>query len=242
MILLAALLLVSPLFQAAEAAPGDISRSRQTRSIAVPIKHYGIAIEPPSGAKRTEAIRFDTSLRWKTNPSTRTIFTIDAERRLWFIDPTSGWPYTLDGKGNAYTANARTGEVYSAGNLALWPGNIPYFFANWSLVGGVYTLASLDLYLSIYANPAIDFLPYGNTYGEIWDYQHYFESSDFSSQTMSLESAADPATASHGIDGLGVHNDTGTIGHEGMGNLDFGGDSDFGGGADFGGGDVGGVE
>lgn len=249
--LLTALLLINPASLAlaelpvgVAAAPLNKSTSRQTRTVAIPLKRNGIAKEPPTGAKPTQAIRFTTSLQWKTNPSTRTVFAIDADRRVWFIEPTSGWPYTLDGRGIVYTANALNGTVYSLGSLALWTGTVPYFFQNWALAGGIYTMASFDLYLSIYTNTAIDFFAYTDTYTEIWQYQNYFESSAFSAQSMSFDSSDDAespsldasGTPSMGLDGQhGIHVDGPDSGHGG--GVDFGAPADFGGGGDFGGGE-----
>ena len=258
--LLTALLLVSPASLAlaelpvgVAAAPLNKTTSRQspqTRTVAIPLKQNGIAKEPPTGAKPTEAIRFNTSLQWKTNPSTRTVFAIDADRRVWFIEPTSGWPYTLDGRGIVYTANALNGIVYSLGSLALWTGTVPYVLQNWALAGGVYTMASLDLYLSIYTNPAIEFFAYSDTYSQIWQYQNYFESSAFSAQTMSFGSGDDAVTPSLdasgtpslGLDGLhGIHVDG--PGSDNGGGFDFGAGADVGAGGDVGGGgDFGGGE
>jgi hypothetical protein len=260
--LLAAVLLISPAFMAVgelspglAAAPIGTSTKRQTRAFATPLRRHGIATEPPSGARPTEAIRFNTSLQWKANPSTRTVFAIDADRRVWFIDPTSGWPYTLDAQGMAYTANALSGIVYSLGKLALWQGSVPYFFQNWAFVGGVYALTTFDLYLSIYTNPAIELFAYGDTYAEIWQYQNYFDSSAFSSQGMSLETGEDPGGRHQdtnvypnaGADGQTNGNSNGSQGIQGGTDAgisperilgpDFGDGADFGAGGDFGGGE-----
>ena len=270
--LLTALLLVAPIWllvddgvQPVAAAPLGTSSGRQSRAVATPIRRSGIAQDPPRGAKPTQAIRFNPSLQWKKNPSTHTVFAIDADRRVWFIDPTSGWPYTLDQRGIAYTANARTGIVYNLGNLTRWPGSIPYLFGNWALIGGFYSLAGFDAYLSIYTNPAIAMVAYSDTYAEIWQYQNYFESSGFNAQSLSLEASdtardsqaiSDPTHSitdtqttgdSHGSQDLGHGLDLGGSSNHGAGDFgpgsDLGGSTDFGGSADFsGGGDFGGVD
>ena len=252
------------------AAPTSTTTARQRRPFATPVKGLGIAKAPPAGAQVSQAIRFNTSLQWKTNPSTRTVFAIDAERRLWFIDPTSGWPYTLDARGVVYTANALSGIVYSLGALARWQGSVPYFFANWAFVDGFYTVPALGLYLSIYTNPSFGFFAYSDCYTEIWQYDSYFDASAFSAESMDLGSSADPdgrnddnngdgrpdgssGTNNSEPNGGGDNTSIDNQGADGGGNVDFGGGagqgsgaefgdgSSFGGGFDFGGGsDVGG--
>mgnify|MGYP006270347597 CR=1 FL=1 len=242
--LLAALLIGSPflgvvnLSHPADAAPMGSSRIRQARAFTQPVHNKGVAVGPPIGAQVTTAIHFNPSLRWKTNPSTRTVFAIDADRRVWFIDPTSGWPYTLDSRGVAYTANARSGIVYSLGNLAQWPGTIPYFFENWALVGGLYTIAAFDRYLAIYTNPGFGLVDYSETYATIWQYEPYFESSAFSAERINLELGPGGYGLNPGSDAVINHADSS---HDFGPATNFGAGADFGAGGDFGvGGDFGG--
>ena len=168
------------------AAPTDTNSMQQKRSLALPIKRVAIAQAPPPGAQIANAIRFNTSLQWKSNPKTRTVFAIDSNQRIWFIDPTSGWPYTLDSQGVVYTANALNGIVYSLGLLRRWQGNIPYFFQNWSYVGGIYVVPSIAFYSAIYWNPTYASTSYYESYAEVWQYENYFDSPEFRSADIDV--------------------------------------------------------
>jgi len=249
LIALAALLVISPaslavgaLMQAVAAAPTTESNRRQLLKVATPVRNPAVATAPPQGAQPTEAIQFDTSLRWKSDPSTRTVFSIDGNRRIWFIDPTSGWPYTLDSRGVVYTANALSGIVYSLGSLARWQGTIPYFFRYWSVVGGMVTMPTLGLFMAIAANPNFGAFSYSECYSEIWEYGNDFESAEFSAANLNLQIDADADRVDDGNENVDVQ-DTNTVdtgsGQEtdGDGGTNFGGGADAGGGGDLGGGE-----
>lgn len=187
-------LAINDVFLAVQAAPTGKGNVPQQRAFATPVQHAARAQAPPTGAKTSKTLSFNTASQWKRNPATHTVFTIDSQKQIWFIDPTSGWPYTLDSRGIVYTANAISGNVYSVGHLSAWPGRIPYFFQNWSYSAGMYTVPSLNIYLDIYLGSSSRFFPYDESYSEVWQYHSYFESTDFSSQTMELEKGEDIET------------------------------------------------
>lgn len=159
----------------------------QRRGVARPSKAAGIATAPPQGAQPSQALSFNTALRWKRDPKTHTVFAVDPNQQLWFIEPSSGWPYTIDRRGVVYTANAITGSVYVVNTLSMWLGPWPYFFANWSYVNGFYVVPGFGSYISIYNDSSVTNFSYSETYTEIWEQnQAYFDSEAFGSEVINL--------------------------------------------------------
>ena len=180
-------LALPPLARPVVAAPEPITAA-QGRQVARPAKGAGIAAAPPAGAQPSQALSFNTAMRWKRDAKTRTVFAVDDNRQLWFIEPSSGWPYTIDRRGVVYTANARTGTVYVVNTVAAWPGPQPYFFGYWRYSNGFYVVPDIDVYASLYLDAALTTVLYADTYNAIWDLNEaYFASEAFAADRIDLD-------------------------------------------------------
>lgn len=160
-----------------------------SRELAKPRKAAEIAGAPPQGSKPSNALLFDKSLRWKSDPKTHSVFAIDSNQQIWFIDPNSGWPYTIDRKGVVYTANARTGNVYIVNTITNWSAPWPYFFRYWSYSNGFYVVPAYGTYAAIYSDSSINSFTYNESYTLIWEENtNYFDSEAFNAESFSQES------------------------------------------------------
>jgi len=157
--------------------------AKSTTHVAKPVKS-GRAKSPPAGAKLLARLRFNTSIKWKTDPKSHSVFAVGEHKELWFIDPTSGWPYTINAKGYVYTADPSTGSIYGLGKLSKWVGPAPYFFTLWDYADGKYRVPTFNTYLTIYDDSAAPVYTYDTAYTEVWDYQEYFNSEEFSEETV----------------------------------------------------------
>ncbi len=143
---------------------------------------------PPRNAKRSDAVQFDKQVKWKSNPKSRAVFAVD-DGLVWFVEPETGWPYTIDRRGIIYTADAETGEVYSLGQLSDWEGDAPYFFEYWDYDDGAYVFEDYEAYEALYVDQAIEDYAYEQAYDEVWEYEDYFESEEFAANTIEWEAA-----------------------------------------------------
>jgi hypothetical protein len=157
--------------------------AKSTTHVAKPVKS-GRAKSPPAGAKLLAKLHFNTSIKWKTDPKSHSVFAVGEHKELWFIDPTSGWPYTINAKGYVYTADPTTGSIYGLGKLSKWVGPAPYFFTLWDYVDGSYRVPAFKTYLTIYDDSAAPVYTYDTAYTEVWEYQDYFSSEEFSEETV----------------------------------------------------------
>lgn len=142
---------------------------------------------PPKGAKRSNALTFSKSLKWKTDPKTHSVFAIGPGKQLWFMDPSTGWPYTIDRNGNVYTADPVSGFVYFIGALSSWIGDALYFFASWDYVDGYYTVPTYDVYVTYWDDSSVISYDYDLAYTEVWEYEEYFESTEFTQEIVEVE-------------------------------------------------------
>lgn len=149
---------------------------------------------PPRNAKPSNEVHFDKSVQWKSNPQSKAVFAVD-DGLVWFVDPDSGWPYTIDRRGVVYTADASTGETYSLGSMADWEGDAPYFFEYWDAGEGGYEFEDYAAYEALYTNESVEQYAYDEAYEEVWEYEDYFESAEFAQRTIEIQAAEYEAAA-----------------------------------------------
>lgn len=142
---------------------------------------------PPPGAKASSGLVFDKSVKWKTDPKSHSVFAVIGNDQLWFIDPTSGWPYSVDKRGYVFTANPWTGAVYDLGRLSSWVGDALYFFGFWDFTDGNYRVSDFNIYNTIYVDTSLGFYDYDVAYSEVWEYNEYFVSTEFSETTIQTD-------------------------------------------------------
>ena len=142
---------------------------------------------PPKGSKISKALAFNKTMKWKTDAKSHSVFALGPNKQLWFLDPGTGWPYTIDARGNIYTADPLSGIVYDLGRLSTWAGDALYFFDYWDFSNGGYTVPSMDVYVTIYDNPTAEVYSYETAYTEVWEYDEYFESEEFVNETVDVE-------------------------------------------------------
>ncbi len=100
------------LVSSAEAASSGVKKSLEK-----PVRSKRAAV-PPRGAMPSTALKLDRGLTWKSDPKTHSVFAVASDQQLWFIDPATGWPYTIDRRGEVFTADPFNGAVYSLGRLS----------------------------------------------------------------------------------------------------------------------------
>ena len=165
------------------AGAAGMAKQKTTVHVAKPVKTQR-AKSPPAGATPTTALRIDKSIKWKTDPKSHAVFAVGENKQLWFMDPTTGWPYTIDAKGNVYTSDPSTGSVYSLGKLSKWSGPAPYFFTLWDYADGGYRVPTMNTYVTIYTDNSAPVYTYDTAYNEVWEYQDYFSSEEFTEETV----------------------------------------------------------
>lgn len=165
------------------AGAAGMQKQKTTVHVAKPVK-AGRAKAPPAGAKPTTALHVNMAMKWKTDPKSHSVFAVGEHNQLWFMDPTTGWPYTIDAKGYVYTADPSSGAVYNLGKLSKWSGAAPYFFTLWDYADGSYRVPSMNTYVTIYEDNSAPVYTYDTAYSEVWEYQDYFSSDQFSEETV----------------------------------------------------------
>jgi len=183
-----ALVIATAALICAFSAPGvagaaGMAKQKTTVHVAKPVKTQR-AKAPPAGAMLTSALHLDKSIKWKADPKSHSVFAVDEHRQLWFMDPTTGWPYTIDAKGYVYTADPASGAVYNLGKLSKWSRPAPYFFTLWSYSDGGYRVPTMDTYVTIYTDNSSPAYSYDSAYSEVWEYQDYFSSEQFTEETV----------------------------------------------------------
>lgn len=164
-----------------------------TLHVAKPMKGAR-AKAPPKGAKPTHAVSLDKGIKWKTDAKSHAVFAVGHDKSLWFLDPTTGWPYTIDKHGMVFTADPVTGAVYSLGAMAHWSGAVPYFFALWKDDGGSWSVPTYTTYVTVYSDPADVGYDYDTAYSEVWTYDEYFSSEEVTEETVSYEETTEEIT------------------------------------------------
>jgi len=134
---------------------------------------------PPRGSYLTRGRYWDPRVRWKNDPSCRCLFAV-LRGDVWFLDPTSGWGYTVDRYGRVYTADPRYRAVYYVNNFGSWRGELPFFFGFFTPDDGYYALPRYRSYLSYWDSPRYNWYGYNDAYDFWWDtYPRYFRSNTF---------------------------------------------------------------
>jgi hypothetical protein len=167
---------------------------------------------PPKGSKVSKALAFNKTMKWKTDAKSHSVFALGPNKQLWFLDPGTGWPYTIDARGNIYTADPLSGLVYDLGRLSTWAGDALYFFDYWDFSNGSYTVPSMDVYVTIYDNPKAEVYSYETAYTEVWEYDEYFESEEFVNETVDVEYYEDDGHDE--VDAANAENDADAAEHE----------------------------
>jgi hypothetical protein len=165
------------------AGAAAMAKQKTSVHVATPVKTQRAKV-PPAGAKTTTVLHLDKSIKSKTDPKSHSVFAVGEHNQLWFMDPTSGWPYTIDAKGYVYTSDPSTGSVYSLGKLSKWSGAAPYFFTLWDYADGSYRVPSMNTYVTIYTDNSTPTYTYDTAYTEVWEYQDYFSSEEFTEETV----------------------------------------------------------
>ncbi|MCU0755403.1 MAG: hypothetical protein MUE46_09825 [Xanthomonadales bacterium] len=155
---------------------------RTERRVIVPQRHRRWS-EPPRGARRVHGRYWNPSWSWKSDPHTRTVFVVTPSRELWFLDPTTGWAYTIDRWGRVYTADPRARWVYYVGPVHAWQGDLPYFFSHWEPHNGYYRVPRFDSFSVYYGSSRYRGYDYAYAYDTLWGFERWFYSPSFSRVT-----------------------------------------------------------
>lgn len=140
---------------------------------------------PPQGAYRMLARTFPLQARWQTDPRTYAVYSM-YNNDVWYLDPTTGWAYTVDRWGVVYSADPRSGFVYSLGEIARWTADLLYFFDYFSYDRGYWQPNYYARYWGAWNAPRGIFFDYGGAYDCLWGYDYYFVSQTFVTQTVTF--------------------------------------------------------
>lgn len=166
---------------AAALAPGyqnDYGDWRQQVRVASPSRHARWNAAPP-GAVRVYNRRFDDRWNWRSAPRYRVVYTY-YRGDLWFLDPTTGWAYSVDRYGIVYTADPQRGWVYSLGPLTRWTADLLYFFDLYRFDRGYWYCRDYDYFVDLWEDyPRYDYYSYDTAYDTLWDWEPYFNSPTF---------------------------------------------------------------
>jgi hypothetical protein len=165
--------------QVSRTSHSQVRVSQTRRSVQRPVRQTRWSA-PPRGSYLVRGRYWDTRIRWKTDPQTRSLFAM-YRGEVWFLDPTSGWAYTVDRYGRVYTADPRYRAVYYVDNISTWDGDLPYFFGYFSPYGGYYSLPRYRYYASYWDSPRYSWYGYYDAYDFWWDsyYPRYFRGNTF---------------------------------------------------------------
>ena len=151
---------------------------RQQVRVASPSRHARWNAAPP-GAVRVYHRRFDARWNWRSAPRHRVVYTY-YRGDLWFLDPTTGWAYSVDRYGIVYTADPNRGWVYSLGPLTRWTADLLYFFDLYRFDRGYWYCSDYDYFVDLWEGyPRYDYYTYDTAYSTLWDWEPYFNSPTF---------------------------------------------------------------
>jgi len=142
-------------------------------------------VEPPRGAYRVQNRAFPRNARWQTDPRTYAAYSI-YNGDVWYLDPSTGWGYTVDRWGVVYTVDPRTSWVYSLGELARWTSDLLYFFDYYSYDRGFWRADYYNDYYSYWNSPRATFYNWNTGYDRLWGFNTYFVSNTFVTQTTTF--------------------------------------------------------
>ena len=154
--------------------------SRTTRRIAVPVRNQRV-YSAPQGATLLRSRYWDPRTRWMVDPRTHSSYSVLSNGEVWFMEPSSGWAYTVDRYGRVYGADPRRNSIYAFSSLNNWRGDLFYFFDFFSPYDGYYTVRDYDWFYSSYYGRRTALFDYGYAYNSMWnDFDDFWGSSRFS--------------------------------------------------------------
>ena len=167
----------------AQARPANSQQryvSRTTRRIAVPVRNQRI-YSAPRGATLLRSRYWDPRTRWMVDPRTHSSYSVLSNGEVWFLEPSSGWAYTVDRYGRVYGADPRRNSIYAFSSLNSWRGDLFYFFDFFSPYDGYYTVRDYDWFYSSYYGRRTALFDYGYAYNSMWnDFDDFWGSNRFS--------------------------------------------------------------
>jgi hypothetical protein len=99
---------------------------------------------------------------------------------MWFMDPTTGWAYSIDRYGIVYTADPYRGWVYSLGPLTRWTADLLYFFDLYRFDRGYWYCRDYDYLVDLWEGDSrYGYYTYDTAYSTLWGWEPYFSSSSF---------------------------------------------------------------
>jgi hypothetical protein len=165
----------------------DYGYWRQQVRVASPVRHARWDAAP-RGAVRVYHRRFDARWNWRTAPRHHVVYTY-YRGDLWFLDPTTGWAYSVDQYGIVYTADPYRGWVYSLGPLTRWTADLLYFFDLYSFDRGYWYCTDYDYFVDLWEGyPRGDYYTYDTAYSTLWGYEPYWRSPTFVSFSIDFGS------------------------------------------------------
>ena len=142
--------------------------SRTTRSVAIPVRNQRI-YSAPRGATLLRSRYWDPRTRWMVDSRTHSSYSVLSNGEVWFLEPSSGWAYTVDRYGRVYGADPRRNSIYAFSSLNSWRGDLFYFFDFFSPYDGYYTVRDYDWFYSSYYGRRTALFDYGYAYNSMWD-------------------------------------------------------------------------
>lgn len=153
--------------------------SRGRRAVAVPIRGQRW-FNAPRGAIELRGRYWDPRTRWVVDARTHSTYAVLSNGEVWFLEPSSGWGYTVDRYGRVYTADPRRRSVYALNDLSSWRGDLYYFFSYFAPWDGYYTVRNYDWFYSNYYGRRNTLYDYGYAYTQTWDlFDDYYFSRNF---------------------------------------------------------------
>jgi hypothetical protein len=151
---------------------------RQQIRVAAPVRNARWD-RAPRGAVRVYHRRFDPRWQWRSAPRHRVVYTY-FRGDVWFLDPTTGWAYSVDRYGIVYTADPYRGTVYSLGPLTRWTADLLYFFDFYHFDRGYWYLDEYDYFVDLWEDRRrYDYYTYDTAYSTVWTWEPYFSSPVF---------------------------------------------------------------
>ncbi len=168
------------------ASPGHQRRyARQQVRVARPVRNARWTTAP-RGAVRVSHRSFDPRWQWRSAPRYRVMYTRYRDD-LWFLDPTTGWAYSVDRYGIVYTADPYRGWVYSLGPLTRWTVDLLYFFDLFRFDRGYWIVRDFDYFDEIWlGRPRYGYYGYETAYSTLWGWERYWYSPTFVNYTINI--------------------------------------------------------
>lgn len=171
---------------------------RQSVRVAVPSRHARWN-SAPVGSVRVYHRRFDPRWGWRSAPRHRVVYTY-FRGDLWFLDPTTGWAYSVDRYGVVYTADPDRGWVYSLGPLTRWTADLLYFFDLYRFDRGYWYCSDYDYFVDEWESRGRrGYDSYDSAYSALWQWEPYFGSPAFVSHTISFTTVFITQVRSHHV-------------------------------------------